>query len=447
MNVQLKSMLLQELKTFIAKKNLLQKSDKILVAVSGGKDSMALLHLLKEAGYYVEVAHFNFKLRGEDSELDQQLVQKYCNVNAIVCHSTSADCYAEAKRKGISIQVAARELRYAFFNKTLKERGLNKLTTAHHLNDNIETLLYGFAKGLGPKGLAGIPLQNGTIVRPLLFASSAQIQQYLVEQNLVWREDISNAENKYQRNKIRNKIIPLLKEINPGFEHTAGVNIERFNALNDIFSERFNNFKTKILVKDGAYYIPEMLYKEYPGGVLLLEEFLKPMGFNYPEIIQLSTITHPGKYVETASHLAAFHDAHLVVSRKKVIDNESISFPGPGVYELKQGRISIQVIPNEGQDLDFSNPNSVFFDENKIFFPLFFRPWLEGDTFKPFGMKTFKRVSNYLSDNKIPKHEKNNQMILSDSEKIIWILGKRTDERARISPEATHILNITFDII
>ena len=295
--------MLNDFLSYINKQKLCTPTDSVLVAVSGGKDSMALLHLFQAAKFKIKVAHCNFQLRGKESDLDEEFVKQYCLENKVDCFIKKFETKEYAQSHKVSIEMAARDLRYSWFRDLSLVQNCTFIATGHHLNDTIETLFLNFTKGLGPNGLKSIPFKSANIIRPLLFANSYQISQYLSSNNLKWREDFSNLENEFQRNKIRNQVIPILKEINPGLEKTMAVNLHRFNDLAEIFNETLKQFVNEaVFEEENQWVIQPQKWLNSKGFHLILEEFLKPFGFNYQQVTDLLAIQESGKQMLSNSH-------------------------------------------------------------------------------------------------------------------------------------------------
>lgn len=425
--------------------DLCRKTHRILVAVSGGKDSMALLHLFLREGYTVEAAHVNFKLRGADSDGDEHLVSAFCRKEGIPFHNRSFDTKARASERGWSTQMAARELRYTWFEELAEKRGLDRIATAHHLHDNLETLLLNFTKGTGPKGLTGIPVKTGRIIRPLLHALPGQILSYLQQHGIPWREDGSNQEDHYHRNRIRNRVIPLLKVINPGLEHTFEVNLERFLDLEAVFEESLKRFKTSLTLTDGDTFIPVEVLANTPGIKLILEEFLKSYGFNRQDALLVLNVTETGKKVLSATHTMYRERDHWLLTRKEVPLLTETEIAGEGIFSAGKNLLSVK-LANAGTVIpDYSDATSAWLDAEKISWPLRIRPWQNGDRFIPFGMKGSKLVSDYLKDRKVNASEKKEQWVVEDIGGILWLAGHRIAEPLKITPKTRKFLHLKLE--
>lgn len=428
-------------------KGLCDIEDRILVAVSGGKDSMALLELFRTNGYKIEVAHFNYKLREEDSENDELLVTEYCTKYALTLHINSANTKKTAKEKGVSTQIAARELRYSWFTQLLNDCSLNHVATAHHLNDNLETLLLNITKGTGPKGLTAIPAKTGNIIRPLLSFTSEEIKAYLVEKNVKWRDDLSNFENNYSRNRIRNRVVPELKIVNPGLEDTFKVNLDRLRNLNQIFTEQLKTFESKVIKKGNSREIPLNTIENTTGNALILEEYLKPFGFNYHDIQNLLSVSSSGKTILSKHYQLVFQRSYWLLTEREedYLLFTEIELTKEGKYDLGDYSLTIKTTNKNKEELDFSNPNIAYLDSGKLTWPLKVRTWKQGDKFKPFGMKGTKLVSDFLMDLKIPITEKNKQLVLESNHEIAWVLGHRINNDYRINQTSLHFLCLKLE--
>jgi tRNA(Ile)-lysidine synthase len=436
--------MLKDFLEFINTNQLCKATDKVLVAVSGGKDSMALLNLFLEGQFNIAVAHYNFGLRDSASDGDENFVKEFCEKRQIPFYATKADTKKIAKERGVSTQMAARQLRYTWFNELLASEHFDWLATAHNLDDKIETLYLNLTKGTGPKGLKSIPLKKGKIIRPLMFAEVSKILAYLAEKNVSWREDASNQTINYQRNKIRHQVIPILKEINPGLANTAQVNFNRINELNAIFDEKLERFRQSIDFAE-IIKIPFSEWQNTPGFALLLEEFLKPYGFNYQEVADLLNLTSAGKKIETNTHLIVTGRNDWFLEKKlESTEADIFHFKEPGLYEIGTQSIVLKLITDFPSIMDIRKSEHAFFDFDTIKWPLTLRNWKHGDKFQPFGMKGNKMVSDFLIDSKIDFPQKNNQKVLCDSQDILWLVGLRTDDRFKLHSATTKILKVSF---
>jgi tRNA(Ile)-lysidine synthase len=435
--------MLKDFLKFINSHQLCKVTDKVLVAVSGGKDSMALLHLFIEAQYNISVAHFNFGLRGIASDGDQEFVKAFCALHEVPFFTTTTDTKSKTKELGVSTQMAARELRYIWFRELIETEGFDFLATAHNLDDKIETLLLNIVKGTGPKGLKSIPLKNEQIIRPLMFANVNQILDYIHTKQIKWREDSSNQTVDYQRNKIRHQVIPILSEINPGISETAKVNFRRFDALNEIFEEKLAAFKSEIELGEPMKIYPEK-WKGTAGFSLILEEFLKPYGFNFQDINDFLKIVDIGKKIVSPSHTLTIGRNEWFLEKKISSKNEIMTFERPGNYEIGDRILKIEETFDFPNIMEIRKSEHAFFDFEKIKWPLSFRKWKKGDKFQPYGMNGKKLVSDFLIDLKIDAPQKNTQLVLGDSEGILWLVGLRIDDKVKLKSDTKKILKVSF---
>jgi tRNA(Ile)-lysidine synthase len=426
-----------EFLSFINKNQLFSKQDKLLLALSGGKDSVALFHLLKNLAFDFEVAHCNFRLRKEASDADEKFVKELCG-HEIVCHVKHFDTIGYSKINQMSTQMAARELRYAWFKELIFERNLNYLLTAHHLNDRIETLLFSLTKGTGPKGILGIPLKSNLLRRPLLFCSSTRIQEFLKENSYTWNEDSSNAETKYSRNKIRHKVIPELKIINPGLEDTLKVNFERINQWYEMFQSQMDIFKSKATIE--GYEIDYL--RNTAGAKLLMEEYLKPYGFTYQQVSAIFEDFTPGKIYLTDFYQVNVGRTHVKLTEIIEYSDQTL-INEVGEYVLNNQLFKFELITEKPSIDQLKTVAIAFLDNAEIEWPLTLRAWENGDAFRPYGMKGNKLVSDYLIDNKMEMQDKERQMVLCDQEKIVWLVGLRTSELVKIKENTEQILRIS----
>ena len=436
--------MLEDFLKFINTNQLCFASDKILLAVSGGKDSIALLSLFSEAKFNISVAHCNFCLRGQASDDDEVFVRKICEERNIPFFTKRLETKKVANELKISTQMAARELRYDWFKELLAEEKFDLLATAHNLNDKIESLILNISKGTGPKGLNSIPLKKNNIIRPLMFAKLEDIYCYLDQKKLVWREDSSNITTDYQRNKIRHEVIPHLKEINPNLEATAINNFSRFDALNAIFEEKLEQFKSTLKFGEIIEIYPKP-WLQSPGFSLILEEFLKPYGFNFQEVGVLLQISNPGKTIKSPTHeISVGREVWYLSEIKKAEDIEIVDFPDFGEYTFFGKNWKFEMLENLPKSEDFLQKNTAYFDFEEISFPFTLRFWQKNDKFQPFGMKGSKLVSDLLIDVKIDLPLKKVQLVLCTENTIIWVVGLRSSEKFRIENHTKKVLKVSF---
>src|ERR1700757_494010 len=434
--------------SYIQNHTLFTKNDHLLVAVSGGVDSMALCNLLTNAGFSYYVAHCNFNLRGKDADNDEKFVLEYCKKNKIKCFTKKFKTAVYAKNKGISIQMAARELRYTWFNELITEHNFDYLLTAHHANDNIETFFINLLRGSGINGLKAILPKKDKIVRPLLFATRAEIENYIAENKVLYREDSSNREDKYLRNYLRLQIIPALKKINPSFEKTVSNEIEILQQANFILQKEVEKQRKKLLIKEGVIYkinIEKLIKTTVPK--LILFELIKDFGFNTAQSndIYNSLKAQSGKVFTSNLH-TIIKDRDFLLIKKKEQKIQSDFFINEKTTLLKSPlKIKIEFITGNLDSIpkkDFT-PTKAFIDADKLTFPLILNKWQIGDKFRPLGMKGFKKVSDFFTAEKATLFDKQNQWILRCNNDIVWLLGKRVDDRFKVSTSTKKICIIS----
>ncbi len=443
--------------TYINEQKLFEPSEKVLLTVSGGKDSVAMLDLFCDANWgdsrlCFAVAHCNFQLRGKDSENDQLFVENLCRENNVVFHTKTFDTKAYAKKNKISIEMAARTLRYEWFESLRQELNFDYIATAHHLNDSIETVLLNLTKGTGISGLKGISAKKEHIIRPMLFASRQDIDTYVAEKNLSWREDSSNASNDYQRNLIRNQVVPLLKKINPNLDETFARNLERFQSLEADFRKNLSHFRTTVMREEnGVFYLKIANIKYWQSANYYLEELLKEFGFNYFQSKEIfnSLDGLSGKVFHAENYTLLKDREELVISpplsSEKTI-SLSISLEEINkhqTFEFLDKKLRFTVLNIEEFDINFERNNAIFFaDFDKIMFPITLRTWQEGDWFIPLGMKGKKKISDFLIDKKTPLNLKKNIFLLTSQDAILWVVNHRTDDRFKFTNSTQKVLKV-----
>lgn len=414
---------------------------KLFLAVSGGLDSMVLLHLLKQLPYEIAVLHCNFQLRGLESFGDQTFVENYCDQNNIPVFTTQFDTEAFAKDYKLSTQVAARELRYSWFYELLEEKDFDYILTAHHADDNLETFIINLSRGTGLDGLSGIPEQNDKIIRPILPFSREEILKYAEENKIDWREDSSNTSNKYLRNKIRHDLVPILKELNPNF-------LNAFQKTQSYLQE------SQVMVEDASIMIYQQVAKEagddihfdlkklkkLPNYKSYLYQWLHEFGFLAWNDIYDLVNGQSGKQVFSA-------EFRLLKNRDTLILSPISEMSEKEQFEINENEKEVNFplklkLCNVGHITIDSN-KAIFVDADKIQFPLVLRKWNEGDVFHPFGMHgKSKKVSKLFKDEKLSLIEKEQTWILCSDDQIVWVVGIRQDERFRIKNTSKKILKI-----
>ena len=427
---------------YIHENKLFDTKSKILLAISGGIDSVCLADLLIRSGYNVEFAHCNFKLREEESDQDEIFVSDLANKNKIPFHHISFDTNHYALSNKLSIQMAARELRYEWFEKVRREISADYIAIAHNQNDNIETFFINLINGTGLKGLRAIQNKNNFIVRPLMFASRNQIGEYVKSKSLNFREDSSNKSKKYQRNKVRHDLMPLLKQINPSIENTIADEIEIIKNTYSIFKEQVDRVVKEISCQtdDGIKISKNKLIKLEPIDTYLYE-ILNVFGFTDLKSIKNSILSNPGKQFFSKSHRLLIDREFVFIEKieddffNDILINECTLILNSPI------NISFKISSNNQID---KIKDTACFDYEKLVFPLVIRKWKSGDKFIPSGMKGFKKLSDFFIDNKINRLLKEKTLILCSNDDIIWVIGSRIDERykAKSKTKKMYIANL-----
>jgi tRNA(Ile)-lysidine synthase len=444
--------MLKEFKAFITSEKLFGAEDRILLAVSGGIDSVVMCELFHWAGYTYGVAHCNFNLRGMESDADEAFVENLAKKYQVPFYHKRFLTRKEAGDKRISIQMAARDLRYHWFEELRKKEKYHSIATAHHLDDQIETFFINLLRSTGIAGFHGILPRKGNLVRPLLFTHRDDIAAFAKKHKLIFREDSSNAETKYLRNKIRHEIVPLFCRLNPAFPQIITGTIQRMRETEVIFMNAIEEMRKKIVRNDinGTHICFDDLRKLSPIGIYAFE-LLSPFGFNEAVI---SDILHSpdegsGKIFYSQTH-------RLIRDREELIINPIVDKKGSRV---KNAEIKIPVNKKEirkpihlfftkisaGKTFSINTSNDVAnLDLNKISFPLIVRRWKKGDSFYPFGMNKKKKLSDYFIDRKLSIPEKENIWLLCSGPQITWIIGHRIDHRFRVTSQTKEVLQVRW---
>ena len=390
---------------------------KLLVCVSGGVDSMVLINLLKKLNYDVSIAHCNFNLRNDESDLDEEFVKNYAFSNSIPFFSKS---FVTQLRKH-SMQMAARNLRYKWFYNILKTEKLDYIITAHHLDDSLETFILNLSRASGIEGLTGIKQLNDVIARPLLVFSKNEILNYAKANSIKWREDSTNKKNNYQRNQIRNEIIPLLKKLHPNFLDQSKKTMTFLKESNLIIDNYIQNIKNEnFTLKDDEIIISKDFIKSNSNIIFHL---FKEYNFKHSDQILELCNSLSGKIIESNTHVLLSNRSNLIV-REKINRIDQIFEVG-----IKGLLSPIEMNIEVGEFKTEFNKKSIYLSKKEIDFPLCLRKWKKGDVFFPFGMKGKKTVSKYYKDEKMSFFDKQNQWLLCNNDEIVWVVGKRPDRR------------------
>ena len=433
---------------FINKNELFTPTDKVILAVSGGIDSIVMCELFNQTGFLFSIAHCNFGLRGQESDDDEMFVKEIAKKLDVEIFCKKFDTKKYASDKGISIQMAARELRFDWFNFLMVDSfpKFKCIATAHHLDDQAETFFINLIRGTGISGLHGISPKQGNIIRPILFARRKEIEKFTNDNKLSYRDDSSNKSEKYLRNKIRHKLIPLLNEINPEFDELIQKNIKTFKETEEIFKHEILHQKNRILKeKNGVTYISiSELLKLKPIRTYLYE-FLKAFSFNISivEDIINSINNISGKEFYSPTHRLIKDREYLIIkSLEDSKENLEYYFSQDETIVTKPIKLSFQKIENSNI-IQLKLPRNIaILDFKKLKFPLCVRKWKKGDYFIPFGANSRKKLSDFFINNKFSILEKEEIWLLCSDEKIVWIIGQRIDNRFRITKNTKLILKI-----
>jgi tRNA(Ile)-lysidine synthase len=440
--------MLKEFQTFIKENKLFDSQHRILLAVSGGMDSVVMASLFAKSGYKFGIAHCNFQLRGEESEADEAFVRNLAKTLKAPFFVNKFDTEAFAQTEKLSIQMAARTLRYAWFENLMAQENFDYLATAHHQNDVFETVLLNLTRGTGIAGLHGVPLRNGRVIRPLWFADRDQIMDHMASSHLAWREDSSNASTKYHRNLIRQEVVPVLKDINPNLEATSKQSIERVMAIEKVFEQYLEELRGQVIsTQDGAIFVSIAPLIQLPNAKVILAELLKPFGFDFVQSSEIhkSMDAQAGKQFLSATHLLVKDREALVITPKVL--------PIFGLLNLSEEtkEISWETTKLKTEKYDYlpdkaidTNPKMALLDAGTLRFPLQIRTWHEGDWLIPLGMKGKKKVSDYLIDKKVPLNLKNQVKVLLSDDKVVWIIGHRIDDRFKITEKTKVVFKLSL---
>lgn len=426
-----------------------QRQHTILLAISGGVDSVVLANLLLHAGYRIELAHMNFQLRGEESLGDEQFVQHFAHEQNLVCHMKRVDTKSFMQQHNMGVQEAARVLRYEWFEALMQERQLDYLATAHHADDQIETVLWQLFRGTGLNGLKGMDVysSNQKLIRPLLSFNKETILAHAKADGLTYVEDSSNAGSDYTRNFFRNEVLPLIESRMPQAKQQALQTIQRLQDSAVILKHTVDQWKKKLLIADGVQYrIPILLLQEYPAWTTVLWELIQPFGFTagqHAEIVKLLQADN-SSYVSGEMYRVIKDRKHLLIApTKSSVDAQILLIEArQTISSFPLGELLIQqtAAPKE------ISPDSMLalIDASVLSFPLLLRPWRVGDYFYPLGMRKKKKLSRFFGDIKLSRTEKEQVWVIESNKKIVWILGHRIDDRFKITPQTNQVLQIRF---
>lgn len=445
---------IQRVQQFIREESLFHDRQPLLLAISGGLDSVVLSHILRALNYDIQLAHCNFGLRGGESDGDEAFVTEWANQLGCTFHSTRFNTMTYAERQKMSVQEAARSLRYNWLTARIKELSAAdpsrqfRLLTAHHLDDNIETMLHHFFRGTGISGMRGMLPSTSLVARPLLFAGREELESYAHYFGLKWREDQSNREDKYNRNFLRLKVLPLLAERFPGVRENLAANLGRFRELESLSEKALAPIMRKLVLKDGpsGWRIPVKGLKLTGFQETILWNVLRDLGFTTGQLRETLKLldASSGKWVASATHRILRHRDWLLIhpvdpdsSPIFILDKEE------GTLDFPEGRIEWQCIDQPASEVPHTS-EQVWLDVSDIRFPLTVRRWGKGDYFYPHGLAKKKKIARFLIDEKMSMQAKEKVWLLESDRRILWVIGKRIDHRFRVQPFTKRIIELKF---
>lgn len=464
--------LLQRYQQFVKKENLFSPKDKLLIAVSGGVDSVVLCELCKQANYAFEIAHCNFQVRGEESERDEKFVRGLGEKYKVEVKVKKFDTQRFAEENKMSIQEAARALRYEWFDELIRSSEFSArsqdphlpapdsrlrtfLLTAHHADDNAETVLMNFCRGTGLHGLTGIPVAYGNIKRPLLIFTKEELIQFAKDNKLRFVEDSSNLSSKYTRNLFRNEIIPAISKVYPKASENLNDNISRFKEIENLYKVAVGDIKKKLVKAKGSeWHIPIKQLMGYNNKALIYE-IISDFGFSEKQIVEVIKLSESdsGKFIDSpTSHYRIIRHRHwFIVSPVQSVASGIIIIEEKNKrVAFQEGRIEIERLQTSnpdksGQPLKPQTSNSIaLLDLKEVSFPFILRKWKAGDYFYPLGMNKKKKLSRFFIDQKFSKTEKEKAWVIEMNKKIIWIVGQRIDERFKVTEKSKSVLKLTY---
>lgn len=421
---------------FAQQNNLFNINSKILAAVSGGMDSVVMAHLLKASGFNFSIAHCNFQLREDEATRDQEFCNELAGQFRVKFHTVNFNTSAYAEQNKVSIQMAARDLRYQWFEQLREQHGYDVIALAHHQNDTIETILLNLTRGTGIAGLHGILPRNGYLVRPLLFMDRNEVLKIVEENKLKYVEDSSNASTKYARNKLRHEVIPKLKELNPSLEKTFEHSLQHFRDMETLLELRIDKLKHELFSESGdEIHIALAALKKLEPKRLLLFKLLQGYGFNESTINDLieSLGKHAGRVFENNHFKLILDREKLILTKRNTDQLHAISF-SEDAYEVNYGHYRVAVLQDDSPLIIRNNPLAVAIDRDLLVYPLSIRPWQQSDYFYPLGMKTRKKLSDFFIQQKVPLHEKSSiPLLVNGNGDIMWIAGHRLNDRYKVT--------------
>ncbi|MGM0647645.1 MAG: tRNA lysidine(34) synthetase TilS [Bacteroidota bacterium] len=433
---------------YIANEKLIKENQKVLLGLSGGIDSMVMASIFESTGIPHVYAHCNFMLRGKESEQDEQFIREYAQKRRIKCFIKRFDTALYAKNEGISIQMAARQLRFDWFEELLTKENIDLMATAHHQDDQLETFFLNLMRSTGIAGLHGILPKQGRLIHPMLFASRAKIKEYAQKNQVSYREDSSNKTLKYARNKVRHNILPQFEEIHPNFRYILNSNIRRLRETEKIYRTQVETtLQQMVTTKQGRPAIAIEALKASNAPATYLFEYLAAYQFKFSTVEDIihSLDRTSGKLFHSPTH-TILRDRDFLLLQENQTDiqhkNTSIKYDDIPGYIDQPIRLSFQFIPKTASFVIDKNPSIAFLDADELEWPLSLGHWKKGEYFFPLGMNQAKKISDFLIDEKVSVLEKQKTIVIRSARKVVWIAGKRVDNRFRIKDKTKSILKI-----
>ncbi len=424
-----------------------EPGSKILVGVSGGADSVVLLNILLQSGHHCQAAHCNFHLRGAESDRDEAFVRQLCLDRDVTLHVIHFDTETLARRQGISIEMAARHLRYNWFASLIKENNLDFIAIGHHADDSVETFFLNLTRGTGARGLSGIKYRNNNIIRPMLNLSRAEIEKFCTENKLKFVTDSTNAEEQYLRNRIRHSVVPVLKGINPAFLETMHATMERMMEVSQLITDTTEAFRQEAVATDGNnILISGKILQQTKHKKIILFELLSHYGYNasaIDDLIRCLEEEKTGRQFFSSSHRLILDRYNLILLPRNE-EEEKISYYIEDGKEQIEQPLKMKICEYAKTDNFTLNRSSLVaqLDADMLQFPLTMRNWKEGDLFKPLGLNGFKKLSDYFTDKKIRRDQKEQMWLLLSGNDIVWLVGERIDDRYKITAKTKKIVQI-----
>jgi tRNA(Ile)-lysidine synthase len=436
--------MIDRFREFIEQKDLCRGTDRILLAISGGVDSLVMLDLFLKNGYKTGLVHCNFGLRGDESDGDEEFVKKLAEERDVVCYTKRFETQKIASDKGISTQMAARELRYEWFEEVRLREGNNYIATGHNFNDSVETMVFNLIKGTGLKGLTGISAKSGNVIRPLLFASREEIEAYASENNIAFRTDSSNASIKYHRNYIRHEILPEFRKVNPGFDFTVRNTLERLEGIQRFLNDWLETERESYMSEEGKdIYLRNDFFSRINEPAILYE-VIRKYGFNFDqcESIIAGLGNKAGKIFYSEEFTLNIDRDHLIISPKQQAEEHFEISKKDKLLVTDRFNLTFEIL--EATPVLSPDRHIAYLNLDKLHYPLVLRNWEKGDWFMPLGMKGKKKLSDFMIDKKIPLNLKKRIMVLLSKDSIAWVAGHRIDDRFKIDSKTRKILKIIY---